>query len=209
MEVYNETILPGHKVYAQSNTRYLVGFTRTGYEVFYPQTKKIEKVCNDVINEKVLVKDVHLFNAANTQITEDLFRDLVESNTSCTCSQDNKRINILKEYIFGSGDSILPYTHYAPTNEIALQTAGGMSERYESPTYEIIEESIDYNWDDEDSEIVINSLKVTYDHFGEFDKNMFTAHQVLPLTHKQAINCPDTEKWRATIQQELDAMSRY
>jgi hypothetical protein len=67
------------------------------------------------------------------------------------------------------------------------------------------------NWDDDtdNSNIYVNPLKISYDHYGEFDKKMFTAHQVKSITYKQALGGNDAAKWKIAIQKELDAMDRY
>jgi hypothetical protein len=77
----------------------------------------------------------------------------------------------------------------------------------ESEADEIVEEIIDYNWDE--NEISVNSLKIMYDYFGEFDKRMFTAHQNQQLSYKGAVGGPDAAKWQAAIRKELDAISRH
>ena len=69
----------------------------------------------------------------------------------------------------------------------------------------------EYDWDDDhtDDTIQVNSIKIRYNHFGDFDKNIFTAHQNQHLTYTQALSGPDAEKWQLAIQKELNAMERY
>ena len=65
------------------------------------------------------------------------------------------------------------------------------------------EEEIQYDWDDHTDSISINMLKVGYDHVGEFDENVFTAHHDQKLTCNQSITGPYAAKWKPVIRKHM------
>lgn len=57
VEVLNETLPAGKKFEPRSYTCYLIGFTKTGYIVFDPKTRKMINSCNVKIDETKLYKN--------------------------------------------------------------------------------------------------------------------------------------------------------
>lgn len=76
-QVLNENLPAGKKFELRSSTCYLVGFTKTGYLLFDPKSKKVINSCNVVINENKLYRydfspseDTLKFSEENIQVSE-------------------------------------------------------------------------------------------------------------------------------------------
>lgn len=62
VETLDETRAKGKKFDFRSVSKYLVGYTNTGYRVFDPRTFKVENVCNVIVQENCLFKDDYPVN---------------------------------------------------------------------------------------------------------------------------------------------------
>ena len=76
---------------------------------------------------------------------------------------------------------------------------------------EFIEQTIDYDWDDEQIPITIQSCRIPSffeNDVGQFDKE-FLSFEPIPLSYKQATTGNNSTQWIAAINEELDSMLKH
>lgn len=196
----------GRKFMQKSKTCYLVGFTNTRYKVYDPKTKKVETACNVIIHENCLYKNDFPIKENITNELK-LFSNINQTLTPCTCphldsvsSKVDPKPSVSNVSSNGGGENSVPST-LVPSN---LNDSSVSDAQAEIPEI-IVEQEIEYDWDS----IEVNKLPIRYDRFGDYDPNVFTAHQNQSLTYHEAITGLDSVKWLETINKELEAMKRY
>ncbi len=227
--VYDENVPLGRKFQSRSTTSYLIGYTSTGYRVFDPKTMTFNDVCNVVIDETKLFKD-DFPNITNEKLRIDLFSTFSRISQKCTCPLPN----VTSDSTQLGGDKCISHTpensipeltrsgggekEMKVNQETACTTATELTEGnselrlvddlFEDTSntdIEVIEQTIDYDWDP----ISINFAKLCLGQFGEFDPTLITNHRKQELTYRQATTGPDCNKWCTAIEKELNAITKY
>ena len=187
VHVFQETVPSGRKFAKKSKICYLVGFTNTGYKVYDPNTKKVEPACNVVIHENRLYKD-DFPNNNNKTNEQELFSDIDRTSIPCTCPNPDSTFNkvdtepsVSNVSSTGGGENSNSLTSI-PVNLHDNDVSASYTETLET----IVEKEIEYDWDS----INVNKLSIRYDRFGEYDPNVFTAHQNQQISYHEAITGP-------------------
>jgi hypothetical protein len=201
VECFDSNIPKGRKFQSRTNTRFLAGFTKTGYTVFDPETKKTENVCNVSINESILYKNRYSsLDNENLVIPESSCQKCksVESSSLASCQEgdllvEQKEVDTLVlQGGFNSPSSSSAHLESHSDDEISVR-----------------EFELDDDWS-EDEMVQVKSCVVSSSESGsaEFDKNLNVSTE-LPLTYTEAMSGENALSWGPPIQAELDAMTKY
>ena len=201
VHVLNEKIPLGAKYKSRSKTTYLVGFTSSGYRVYDPATQKVDEVVSIEVDETVLFKD-DFPNLTDEKLRLELERTFKRSETPCMCSSETKIVSNSEPSSSGGGEEKIQETENTVTNLPSIET---VDEINSNSDVEIIEQTIDFDWD----EISVNRAKICLNNFGEYNPNVFSNHRTQKLTYLQATTGNDRQNWVPAIEKELQAMSRY
>lgn len=192
--VYDDNVALGNKVASRSTIQYLIGYRDTGYVTYHPQTNKTNNVCSVKIDERIQYKHDYPSSSQNETFNFSEKLDLVDHEIS-----GNKTATPGPEAHSSYDTSSLPMDHGSHVSED------------EQPATQIIEESIDYDWDSEPVTIAIKSCKMPtiFEPYNtQFDKDFHSMNSV-PLTYKQATNTDNKHEWIDAIQTELNSMSKH
>lgn len=177
--VLNELVPKGQKFDPRSRTFYLVGYTKTGYILYDPSTKKTIKSCNVKIDESKLYQYDYPVTPGE--------------NETLNFSDDPANSELLNSTV----PEPIPSTSGINVANILSEPRSTTSETNNHET-NIEEIDIDYDWD-ESTPIRINQCYI--ESFATIQS------QEIPMTYKEATSPENIAKWGPPIQAELKVMS--
>ena len=171
---------------------YLVGFNKTGYTLFDPQTKKTIDSCNVIIDESKLYKNDHPSKITDTVYFLPEDKDEPVDVVSSLDEINSTNNNFLPENLNEKNDSPVPAT--LPTlNNDSMSESINIDMLSNDDNYDVQDMDIEF-----DSNIIVNHCFI--DTFSASSSNE------VQMSYKEAMSEQNREKWYPAIKKELDMM---
>jgi len=205
-EVLDEKLPRSAKMESRSKTKFLLGYTETGYRIIDGETKVTDEVCHVRIYNTELYKDFYPGRFRNSELVFEQEKNESETATLAQAGGGEKALKASTSH----DASVQPTLSHVLTPE----------EKQNYPSLEEVEIECDWDLDDDKPitqklEMVVNSTSLGFPSYTKsdngnmlYDKDLNFWREV-PLTYTQAMSPKYATKWRPALEKEKQAMLRH